>query len=94
MPTRRSLLRSTAALPAARLAAGAAQGNAVKDFVPKGDSALFYHNVTYISPNNQGFRDVLGAVAPGHTISALWNPEYEKLQKNAAHWLLRQKGME
>lgn len=152
-----------------------AQGKAVKDFVSKGGSALFYHNVTYISPNNQDFRDVLGAVthghppsrpykvkvvnnthpitrgvkdfvvsdeqhfltydkdpknvllrsvnekgltyqtygdtceagwafeygkgrvcylAPGHTVSALWNPEYEKLQKNAARWLLRQKGME
>lgn len=152
-----------------------AQGRAVKDFVSKGGSVLFYHNVTYISPNNQDFRDVLGAVthghppsrpykvkivnnshpitkgvnefvvsdeqhfltydkdpknvllrsvnekgltyqtygdsceagwafdygkgrvcylAPGHTVSALWNPEYEKLQKNAARWLLRQKGME
>jgi len=28
-------------------------------------------------------------MAPGHMISALWNPEYEKLQKNAAKWLLR-----
>ena len=29
-------------------------------------------------------------LAPGHTIEALWNPEYEKLQQNAARWLLRQ----
>ena len=43
-----------------------AQGKAVKDFVSKGGSALFYHNVTYISPNNQDFRDVLGAVTHGH----------------------------
>lgn len=28
-------------------------------------------------------------LAPGHMISALWNPEYVKLQKNAANWLLR-----
>ena len=28
-------------------------------------------------------------LAPGHTIPALWNPEYEKLQRNAARWLLR-----
>jgi type 1 glutamine amidotransferase len=28
-------------------------------------------------------------LAPGHTIAALWNPEYEKIQKNAARWLLR-----
>ena len=25
-------------------------------------AALFYHNVTYIGPQNQDFRDVLGAV--------------------------------
>jgi hypothetical protein len=29
-------------------------------------------------------------MAPGHMISALWNPEYEKMQKNAAKWLLRE----
>jgi hypothetical protein len=29
-------------------------------------------------------------LAPGHTITALWNPEYEKIQKNAARWLLRE----
>ncbi|MFC1692892.1 ThuA domain-containing protein [Candidatus Latescibacterota bacterium] len=28
-------------------------------------------------------------MAPGHTIPGLWNPEYVKLQKNAAKWLLR-----
>jgi len=28
-------------------------------------------------------------LAPGHMISALWNPEYVKLQKNAAQWLMR-----
>jgi len=148
-----------------------AQGKAVRDFVTAGGSALFYHNVTYISPHNDDFRDVLGAVteghppirtfkvkvvnkehpitrgvgdfivtdeqhyvtyqkdskylllqsvneqgltykglgstsaagwaydygkgrvcylAPGHMISDLWNPEYEKLQKNAVRWLLRQ----
>ena len=27
--------------------------------------------------------------APGHMISALWNPEFEKLQKNGVMWLLR-----
>src|SRR3954447_693560 len=147
------------------------QGRAVKDFVQSGGAALFYHNVTYISPHNQDFRDVLGAVtgehpplrpfkvkivnkehpitrgvkdfvvtdeqhfvkydkdpkhvlmesvnedgltwrdagassvagwaydygkgrvcylAPGHVITALWNPEYEKIQKNAVKWLLRE----
>jgi len=29
-------------------------------------------------------------MAPGHMISVLWNPEYEKLQKNAVMWLLRE----
>ena len=29
-------------------------------------------------------------LAPGHTIAALWNPEYEKVQKNAAKWLLKE----
>jgi type 1 glutamine amidotransferase len=147
------------------------QGKAVKEFVQNGGSALFYHNVTYISPQNQDFRDVLGAVtqqhpplrpfkvkivnkdhpitrgvndfvvtdeqhfvayekdpkyilmqsvnedgltwkdlgtssaagwaydygkgrvcylAPGHVITALWNPEFEKIQKNAVKWLLRE----
>ena len=28
-------------------------------------------------------------LAPGHNISVLWNPEYVKLQQNAANWLLR-----
>jgi type 1 glutamine amidotransferase len=29
-------------------------------------------------------------MAPGHMISVLWNPEYEKLQKNAIKWLLKE----
>lgn len=29
-------------------------------------------------------------LAPGHMISALWNPEYVKLQKNAVRWLMRE----
>jgi hypothetical protein len=147
------------------------QGKAVKEFVQNGGAALFYHNVTYISPENEEFREVLGAVtrqhpplrpfkvkivnkehpitrgvrdfvvtdeqhfvkyekdpkyvlmesvnedgltwkdegtssvagwaydygkgricylAPGHVITALWNPEYEKIQKNAIKWLLRE----
>jgi len=148
-----------------------AQGIAVKLFVERGGGALFYHNTTYISPHNDDFRDVLGAVteghppirpfkvkivnrqhpitrgvnnfvvtdeqhyvryekdpkfllmqsineeglswqeqgtssaagwaydygrgrvcylAPGHLLSALWNPEYEKIQRNAVRWLLRE----
>ncbi|MBI3280827.1 MAG: ThuA domain-containing protein [Acidobacteria bacterium] len=148
----------------------AGQGRAVKQFVEGGGAALLLHNVTYISPHNRDFRDVLGAVteghppirkfrgrvlnrehpitrgvnnflvtdeqhyvryekdprrlllesvnedgaawkdlgtrsaagwaydygkgrvcylAPGHLLTALWNPEYVKLQKNAVRWLLR-----
>lgn len=29
-------------------------------------------------------------LSPGHLITAMWNPEYEKIQKNAVRWLLRQ----
>jgi type 1 glutamine amidotransferase len=43
-----------------------AQGKAVKDFVSAGGGVLFLHNVTYISPHNEDFRDVLGAVTEGH----------------------------
>ena len=147
------------------------QGRAVKEFVAGGGGVLFFHNVTYISPHDEDFRDVLGAVteghppirtfrvkvtnrdhpitrgvndfvvtdeqhymryekdpkhlllesvneegltwkdlgasaragwaydygkgrvcylAPGHLLSVLWNPEYVKLQRNAARWLLRE----
>jgi type 1 glutamine amidotransferase len=29
-------------------------------------------------------------LSPGHLITAMWNPEYEKIQRNAVRWLLRQ----
>jgi len=29
-------------------------------------------------------------MAPGHMIAVLWNPEYVKMQKNAAKWMLRE----
>lgn len=32
--------------------------------------------------------------AMGHTIHAMWQPEYLKLQKNAVRWLLKMKGTE
>ncbi len=44
----------------------AEQGKAVKQFVERGGGALLMHNVTYISPHNEDFRDVLGAVTEGH----------------------------
>jgi hypothetical protein len=28
-------------------------------------------------------------LSPGHLITAMWNPEYEKIQRNAVRWLLR-----
>ena len=28
-------------------------------------------------------------LAPGHTIAALWNPEYEKIQPNTVRWLMK-----
>ena len=38
----------------------------MKDFVLGGGGALFHHNTTYISPHNQDFRDVMGAVTLEH----------------------------
>ena len=148
-----------------------AQGQAVRDFVTGGDSALLCHNVTYIATDNAPFRATLRAatlghppvrpyrvdvtnaghpitqgvesfvvtdeqhymtydgdpadvlfrsvnedglefgehgaeceagwafeegdgrvcyLAPGHTIPALWNPEYVKAQQNTVRWLLRE----
>jgi hypothetical protein len=29
-------------------------------------------------------------MAPGHAITVMWNPEYEKMQKNAVKWLLHE----
>ena len=43
------------------------QGKALKDFVMKGGSALFFHNASYISGANEDFRDVEGALFTGHT---------------------------
>jgi hypothetical protein len=43
-----------------------AQGKAVREFAEAGGGVLFYHNVTYISPHNDDFRDVLGAVTQQH----------------------------
>src|SRR5262245_9351648 len=41
-------------------------GKAVRKFVENGGVALLYHNVTYIAPYNDDFREVLGAVTRGH----------------------------
>jgi type 1 glutamine amidotransferase len=42
------------------------QGEAVKEFVAQGGSALLYHNVNYIATDNRAFREVLGAATEGH----------------------------
>jgi type 1 glutamine amidotransferase len=31
-------------------------------------------------------------MAPGHAVTVMWNPEYEKMQKNALKWLLHEEG--
>jgi Trehalose utilisation len=42
------------------------QGKAVRQFVERGGSALFLHNVTHVGLTNADFRDVLGAAYAGH----------------------------
>jgi hypothetical protein len=41
------------------------QGAAVRAFVNGGGAALFYHNSTYISPDNEDFRHVQGSITEG-----------------------------
>jgi hypothetical protein len=42
------------------------QGKAVREFVEKGGSSLFLHNVTHVGLTNPDFRHVLGAAYAGH----------------------------
>lgn len=42
------------------------QGNAVREFVENGGSALFLHNVTHVGLTDPNFRHVLGAAYAGH----------------------------
>ena len=42
------------------------QGKAVRQFVEKGGSALFLHNVTHVGLTDPDFRHVLGAAYAGH----------------------------
>jgi type 1 glutamine amidotransferase len=57
------------------------------------ENGLTHKNLGNSSPAGWAYDYGKGRVcylAPGHVITALWNPEYEKLQKNAVRWLLRQ----
>ena len=44
-----------------------AQGQAVKDFVSRGNAFLSLHNSSFISRSSKNYRDVQGGVALGHT---------------------------
>jgi hypothetical protein len=44
-------------------------------------------SVSHAGPSRPSVPQV---TAMGHTIHAMWNPEYIKMQKNAIRWLLRQ----
>jgi hypothetical protein len=44
----------------------AEQGKAVREYVERGGSAFFYHNVSHVSLSNSDFRDVEGAIYTGH----------------------------
>lgn len=43
------------------------QGLAIKNFVKNGGGAIFFHNASFVSKENQHFRDVEGACFTGHT---------------------------
>jgi type 1 glutamine amidotransferase len=54
---------------------------------------LTYRNLGTRSPAGWAYEYGGGRVvftAPGHTIHALWNPEYLKIQKRAMRWLLKE----
>jgi type 1 glutamine amidotransferase len=54
---------------------------------------LDYRGFGPIAPAGWAFDYGSGRVcymSPGHLITALWNPEYEKLQQNAVRWLLKE----
>lgn len=57
------------------------------------EHGLTYRNLGASAPAGWAYDYGKGRVcylSPGHLITAMWNPEYEKLQKNAVRWLLRQ----
>lgn len=57
------------------------------------EEGLSYRNLGPRAAAGWAFDYGAGRVAyfsPGHLIEAMWNPEYVKLQQNAARWLLRE----
>jgi type 1 glutamine amidotransferase len=65
------------------------------------DILLEAENIDGLTFQNLGTKSIAGwaydfgrgrvvFTAPGHTIYALWNPEYVKLQKRAVRWLLKE----
>jgi type 1 glutamine amidotransferase len=57
------------------------------------EDGLTYQNYGATAPAGWAYDYGKGRVcylSPGHLLNVLWNPEYVKLQHNAAKWLLRQ----
>jgi type 1 glutamine amidotransferase len=57
------------------------------------EEGLTYQNYGATAPAGWAYDYGKGRVcylSPGHLLNVLWNPEYVKLQHNAAKWLLRQ----
>lgn len=58
------------------------------------EDGLTYQNYGATAPGGWSYDYGKGRVcylSPGHMLSDLWNPEYVKLQQNAARWIMRQK---
>ena len=56
------------------------------------EAGLDYRNLGATAPAGWSYDYGKGRVcylSPGHLLTVLWNPEYIKLQQNAARWLLR-----
>ena len=56
------------------------------------EAGLDYRNLGATAPAGWSYDYGKGRVcylSPGHMLTVLWNPEYIKLQQNAARWLLR-----
>jgi hypothetical protein len=57
------------------------------------EDGLTWKNLGTSSPAGWAYDYGKGRVcylAPGHLLTVLWNPEYEKIQRNAVKWLLKE----